>query len=410
MKILCVSPTYWPAFEFGGPIQSLHILNKGLVSNGADVTVFTTNKGQVDDYILNNRNIIDGIDITYFSYSKYFELMGATGWHFSLPLKSEIKKRLKQYNIVYILSVWNFTSAITAYYCRKFGIPYIVSPRGQLYEDVIKSKAWKKKPYYKFVAEKILKNASAIHYTSLNEYNDVHKRLGLINKSLVIPNGIPFNEYSNQVIKGKFIEKYSHLSNKDILLFLGRINWKKGIDIVINALPEILKKNKNLHFVIAGNDENNYKNELVKIINNLNITYCDLSPGTGVNNIKKESKITFTGYLNNTEKINALRDSDLFILTSHSENFGMSVVEAMACEVPVIISDKVGISSDIKKNNAGIVVNNSINQVNEAVLSINNDESKKMIMIKNAKQFIQNNYDINDISKKMLIQFQQLLD
>lgn len=408
MKILCVSPTYWPAFEFGGPIQSLHILNKALVSDGADITVYTTSKGQSDNSLTNLNTNLDGIDITYFPYSKYFEFMGTTGWHFSLPLRAAIKNSLRQYNIVYILSIWNFTSAITAYYCRKFGIPYIVSPRGQLYEDVTKIKSWKKVPYYRFIAGKILKHASAIHYTSIDEYNNVHNRLGINCKSIVIPNGIPINEYKKKAVKGKFIEKYSHLSNKYILLFLGRMSWKKGIDIVINALPGLLKQNKEIHLVIAGNDEDNYKEKLINIINKLNLVYCDLSSGKSSNDVVNKSDITFTGYLDNVDKINALIDSDLFVLTSHSENFGMSVVEAMACDLPVIISDKVGISADVDINNAGIVINNSLNELTEAVSQLYENEDRKAQLINNAKRFIEKNYDINEISKNMLEQFKQI--
>ena len=120
MKILCVSPSYWPAFEYGGPIQSLHFLNKGLIENGAEVSVFTTNKGQSTEITTNKKLKIDGIEVTYFSYSKYMEFLGTTGWHFSYPMLKELKNELKQYNLVYILSIWNFTTAITAYYCKKY--------------------------------------------------------------------------------------------------------------------------------------------------------------------------------------------------------------------------------------------------------------------------------------------------
>lgn len=242
MKILCVSPTYWPAFEYGGPIQSLHLLNKGLVNNGIEITVYTTNKGQSSDLEVNKKAKLDGIDIVYFSYINFFEFLGTTGWHFSLPLISELKHNLKQYNLVYILSVWNFTSAITAYYCNKYNIPYIISPRGQLYHKVAKIKSWKKIPYYKLVVSKIMKNASAIHYTSEDEYLDVHKRLKLVCEPIIKPNGISIFEYSRLPVEGSFVELYPHLKGKDILLFLGRLSWKKGIDIVIKSLPKIIEK------------------------------------------------------------------------------------------------------------------------------------------------------------------------
>jgi len=410
MKILCVSPTYWPAFEYGGPIQSLHLLNKGLVSNGAELTVFTTNKGQSSDTVVNKTTKVDGIDIIYFSYFKFLEFIGTTGWHFSLPLISELKNNLKQYNLVYILSVWNFPSAITAYYCKKYNIPYIISPRGQLYENVTNVKSWKKKPYYNLIGKKILKGATAIHYTSEDEYVDVHERLNLNCKPIILQNGINLNEYSDLPENGSLFEIYPHLKNKKILLYLGRLSWKKGINIIIKTLPKIIKKNKEIHLVIAGNDENNYKNELIKLINNLKLKYCDLSISKPKSTDFDDTYITFTGYMDNVLKKKAFVDSKIFLLTSYSENFGMSVIEAMVSGLPVIISENVAISDIIKENNAGLVVNNSDEMIAESIYELlNNCNLYNEIMI-NGQKLIQNEYNINKVSALFAEEIINILD
>ena len=117
-------------------------------------------------------------------------------------------------------------------------------------------------PYYKLIASRILTNAKAVHYTSEDEYLNVHERLGLKNSALIVPNGIVMDEYSNLPKKGEFIKLYPDLKDKQILLYLGRLSWKKGIDLIIKSLPSILDRNKNAHLVIAGNEEDNYKNEL----------------------------------------------------------------------------------------------------------------------------------------------------
>ena len=322
MKILCVVPTYWPAFEFGGPIQSLHLLNKSLVNKGADVTVFTTNKGQSKDTYSNKLINIDGVDVIYFSYSESLDIIGSTGWHFSFPLRNKLDREVKKFDIVYILSVWNFTSIVTAFYCNKYSIPYIISPRGQLYPQVLAVKSWKKVPFYYLFVKRMLNNAISVHYTTQDEYFKVHTRLNLKSEPLVIPNGLDLTEYKELPAKGNFLKRYPHLKGKNIILFLGRLNWKKGIDLVIKSFPDIIRINKNAHFLIVGNDENNYKTELINLINSLNLQYFDFSNKKQGDTVSNQTSITFTGFLDLEDKKEAFVDSDVFILTSHSENFG----------------------------------------------------------------------------------------
>ena len=154
MKLLVVTPSYWPAFKYGGPIQSLHFMLKQLAKNGVDITVYTTSAGIETDFKPNNSNMVDGINVFYFTYSNYLDFMGSSGWHFSLQLTNKLSKTVKDFDIVYILSIWNFPSSAAAYYCRKYNIPYVMSPRGQLYDFVLKSKSWKKKPYYELISKR----------------------------------------------------------------------------------------------------------------------------------------------------------------------------------------------------------------------------------------------------------------
>ena len=235
MKVLIISPTYWPAFSFGGPIQSLHLLCRHLKKAGNDITVYTTDKGQGPEIMPNTRHLVDDVSVIYFSSSKYIDILNSSGWNFSIPFVHALKKNLKNFDVVYILSVWNFTTAATAYYCRKYGIPYILSPRGQLYDYVLNSKSWKKIPYYKLISSRDINYAAAVHYTTSDEYENVHIRLGLKSRHFIVPNGIDLSEYATLPKKGNFIKEYSHLKDKKIIIFLGRLDPKKGIDILIKS-------------------------------------------------------------------------------------------------------------------------------------------------------------------------------
>ena len=104
MRILCVVPSYWPAFQYGGPITSLHSLNKALVKIGINLAIYTTNAGLEDKVLVNQEVEVDGIRVTYFAFTKFFEFMGATGWQFSLPMTRALKNNVKIFDIVYGLT------------------------------------------------------------------------------------------------------------------------------------------------------------------------------------------------------------------------------------------------------------------------------------------------------------------
>ena len=169
MKLLCIVPSYWPAFKYGGPIASNHNLNRTLVKKSIDVTVYTTNVGLVGKVPVNEEVDVDGVKVFYFEYVRLFEFIGATGWQFSLQLTNALKKNLKDFDLVYLPAIWNYPTAITSYYCRQYNKPYIIAPRGVLYPYTIKKKSWKKWPYYHFIAKRDLKDATAIHYTTEDE-------------------------------------------------------------------------------------------------------------------------------------------------------------------------------------------------------------------------------------------------
>jgi len=411
MKILCVTPSYWPAFQFGGPINSLHILNKSLYKKGIHIDVYTTNVGLEDIGYIDKEHVLDGIKVKYFSYNKYFEFLGTTGWQFSLPLTLSLKKNLIQFDLVYILGVWNYPVIASSYFCRKYNIPYVISPRGHLYPEVTKKKFWKKKPLYLLFSQRDLNNASVIHYTTNDEANNCHYSLRLKNKYYVVPNGLEISEI--QKIRSTK-NAYRPRKKAQIILYLGRLNWKKGLDILIDSFVELKKNRTDIHLLIIGNDEDNYKQKLVDQIVKLGLRYIDNEDNDKKFDINEFLKnlinsngvdVTFTGFLNHKDKFDALLISDVFVLPSFSENFGMSVVEAMAVGIPVIISNRVGISNEVKEANSGIVINVDVKELKDSITFLLDNDIKREEISLNAAKLVRKKYDINKISDSMISQF-----
>ncbi len=393
LKVLHVIPYYYPAFNFGGPVTLVHYLNRALVSKGIDVTVFTTDVG-IENKVKNNSEVIvDGVKVIYFKQKSFLRFLSRSGWNFSFGLISSLRKRISLFDVVHISEVWGFSAAFASYYSVKFKKPYIVSPRGSLYPYTFKKKIWKKLPYYHLVTKKILKMASLIQYVTEDEKNQSHGFLKLKNKAVVIPSGIDFSEFSILPEKGELQNKFPFLKGKKIILFLSRINWIKGLDILMESFKEIVKTRNDLHLLVAGEDLGDGYKEVVK------------------GRVKEggiEDMVTFTGLLKGKDKIMAYAGSDIFVLPSYSENFGMVVIEAMACGIPVIISDKVGLSKNVKEYNAGIVVNTKAENITEALKALLDDGELRKTYAEKGKKFAQY-YNIENVADIMINAYKEVV-
>jgi glycosyltransferase involved in cell wall biosynthesis len=403
MKILCVVPSYYPAFKFGGPIASVHFLNKTLVKKGVGVTVYTTNIGLETEVPVNKEVDVDGVKVIYFGFSqiveffgKIFRFFGPTGWQFSQSITSALKKNLNNFDIVYLSAIWNYPTAVTAHYCRKYKKPYVIAPRGIFYPYTFNKKVWKKWPYYQLITKRDLENASFIHYTTLDEFERGHSFLGIKNnRTIIVPNGIDLSEFNNLPPKENFRNKYPILKDKKVILFLSRLDWKKGLDVLAKAYGLLSKKRNDVYLVIVGDGPENFKNQVKIWFKNEGVF----------------EKTLFTGMFTGREKLEAYTGSDIFVLPSHSESFGMVVIEAMACGVPTIVSDGVGLYQEIKDSQSGIIFPcGDATKLAESMNNFLNDAALLQSTKENAQKLIKEKFDIDKVADETLKEFKKLLN
>lgn len=395
MKLLHISPSYYPAFRFGGPIQSVHLLNKALVKKGVKVDVLTTNAGNSKKSIgewmhecikKDGWCHFDGIRV------RYLDFVGYEHYNFSLQMVKEIWKIIDDYDLVHITAVWNFPVLAGALISLIKKKPYIISPRGVFHQEALTSKSGiVKKLYFNLFAKHYLQKAAGIHYTS--QIEKVESELILKhNNGFVVPNGIDISSIALSY------ENKEKIFDIKYILILGRIDRIKGFDILIPAFANIIKKFNDLILVIAGDDKSPYAQEVRKMIE-------DPPRRTGM---KISNNIIFTGQVTGDDKWALYKNAFMFVLPSYSENFGMSVVEAMACGCPVVISDKVGIYKEVADNNAGVIVKTELKSVEEGILKLLNDEKLRETISVNGKAMAAKYYDIDKVSDEMIEVYERI--
>ncbi|MEK7062255.1 MAG: glycosyltransferase [Patescibacteria group bacterium] len=397
MKILHIVPSYIPAYRYGGPIESVHNLNAALVKNGVEVTVYTTNINGLNDLdaSIGAPVIKDGVKIFYFKSSF------PRAWFYSRDLRKTLAQSEQQFDIFHITSTFLAASTLGAYYAKKFKKPYIISPRGNLMLSPLGKKNLKKFIYNWLIEKKNLRDADAIHFTTPVEKEEYIKGGFSLKRGIVLPNIIRLDEFVGGDNIGDFRGKFGLSDDKRIILYLGRLNWIKGLDTLISAFAEVVKKEPNAVLVLAGPDENNYISNLKSQIS---------AWPAGRSNLKIDDKIIFTGMLTGDDKIAAYRGSDIFVLPSYSESFGMAAVEAMFCGLPVVVTKGVGISPNVEKAGAGIVIEKDKEQLSEAILKILNEPDLAKKMGQNGKQLVKNEFSCDVVAEKFISAYNEIID
>ncbi len=252
-----------------------------------------------------------------------------------------LRQHGEEYDRVIVNGLWQYLSFAAWRRFHGSPIPYYVFPHGMLdpwFKRTFPLKHLKKWLYWPWADYRVLRDAAAVIFTSEEERVQARKSFWLYKcRERISPLGIEASGPISATAKEAFLARYPQLQDRRILLFLGRLHPKKGCDLLIDALPR--DPESNISLVLAGPDQVGWRRQL------------ELQ----VERIGMSRRIVFTGMLEGEMKQGALAAADAFILPSHQENFGMSVVEALAAGLPVLISDRVNIWREIDADEAGYV-------------------------------------------------------
>ena len=379
MRILHVIPSLNPAG--GGPIEAVTRLGLEYRRQGADVEVLTLDPPQAE-WIKTFPLPCHALGPAFLKYS------------YSRRLVPWLRQHSPRFDLIVVNGVWQYTSFAVWRALRGTNRPYVVFTHGMLdpwFKRQYPLKHMKKWLYWPWAEYRVLRDAAAVLFTSEEEKRLARRSFWLYRcNERVINYGTAAPPPDDGLSGDRFRRAFPSVGEKRIILFLGRIHEKKGCELLIRAYASMLRDSpdaRQWHLVFVGPDTRDaYRRSLDRLISQA----CP------------EGSVTWTGLLTGDLKWGAFRAADVFALTSHQENFGIAVAEALACSVPVLLSNQVNIWREIAEDNAGFIENDDdagARTLLQRWMSL--DDAARDVMRANALRCFSARFDVRHTSVKL---------
>lgn len=333
MKILIVTPSFYPAYVYGGPIEATKQLALAWIELGHTVRVLTTNangKGVLSESDLAGKEI-SGLLINY--KKRNFGSSTSLGLLRSLPWE------IRNADLIHLNAVYSFPVVPTILLARFFKKPIVWSPHGALQKWGGTRKRLLKR-VWDITCRIILPRNAVFQFTAESEKAESLKNFGET-RSLISSNGIHVPDFVPDKTRSKILR----------CLYLGRVSRKKGLENLISAFRYLPKEEFTLD--VFGGGIEGYVSELKKLVSTNNVS----------------DRVSFKGIIDHDKIGEVFANHDVLILSSYKENFGNVVTEALSFGVPVIVS-KGAPWSGIEREGCGLWIENDPESIAQAVKKI----------------------------------------
>jgi glycosyltransferase involved in cell wall biosynthesis len=385
MKVLHVIPGVGSVY--GGPSLSVLSLVEYQTRQGMAVDVVTTN--------MNGPQQLDVPTQTWVAEKgyriQYFPCWYLQDYKISISLAQWLKLHVQDYDIVNTHAIFSHANLAAYQTCQRDRVPYIMHPHGMLEPWTLRYKKWKKQPYYQFIEKPALEQASAIRVLATTEVENL-QQLGIQTPLALIPNGISAEILATTSDSFLFYQSFPATIDKTLILFLGRIDPKKGLDLLAQAFAQAYQEFPHIHLVIAGPDNIGYLDTVKQFFATQQCLHA----------------VTFTGMITGTLKAAALATADIYVAPSYSEGFSMSVLEGMQAGIPCIITTGCNFPEADEARVAHVVEINA-DAIANALINCLKDPTAAKAMGDRARQFVQKNYTWDKISSDLIQVYQKVL-
>ncbi len=330
MRILQLFDFFSP--HGGATVDLLYKLSRALAEKGHQVEIYTS------DFKLDRQYIdsLPGVKVRPFHCAS-----SVAQFYFAPGLVGEVKRNLRDFDIVHLHSFRSFQNVVIRHYAVKYGVPYVLDTHGDLPRKPMgagEAKWLLRGAFDVAFGRRLLRDAArAVAETDVgvSEY----RQMGASDERIaLIPPPFAVEEFARLPRRGLFRQKYN-IKQKHIVIFLGRLHWIKGLDFLVDSFCELAGDRDDVLLAIVGNDDG-YRDALEKRVTGLGIA----------------DRVLFTGFMDGADKLSALVDADVMVQTSVYEQGAWAPFEAILCRTPIIVSSNSGAGEDVDKIDAGYLV------------------------------------------------------
>ena len=390
MKILHVIPSISSAR--GGTSRAVLDMVHALQERGIDVEIATTNDDGDNLLDVTLRSCIQYNGIPTYFFPRFSPPIPALReFAFSSSFTTWLLGNIIKYDVVHIHALFSYTSTVAMAIARYKKIPYLTTPHGLLCEWSLQQSASKKQTYLKLIERANLDRSQALHLTCQQERDDI-LALNLKCPAFILPLALTDTPALIPAAAALLRQSLNCPVDEPIVLFLSRLHYKKGLDYLIPALGQLT--HHRFTFVIAGNGTPEYEAEIQSLLVTAGIT----------------DRTQMVGFIEGERKNLFIQGSDLFALTSHSENFGLAVLEALVVGTPVLVTPGVGLATVIKDRQLGYVPDLNLDAIVSELDRYFTDPKQAKAMGDRARQFTIENYTWDKIAVDLIRVYKSIID
>ena len=374
MKILQVTPSLSP-LHGGGVVEFVSQLSRTLGQRGHEVVIYTS------DFELDQEYVNSLLGVKVYPFHSWSSL---ARFHITPGILWRAKKELKGFDVMHVHGRWSFQNIVVHHYAQQYGIPYVLTAYG--FGPGIGIKLGLKRLYDIFLGNRFVRDASRViaeNELELKQYKGKLMKNIIKGKIEIVPLAVDLSAFSQLPMRGTFRRKYGIDDNQRVVLYLGRINAIKGIDLLVRSFAGLPKELGDAKLVIVGPDDG-YLATLRGVISGLGVA----------------DRTLFTGSLYGSDKLAAYVDADVYVLASIYDALPLTVLEACACGIPVIITDTVGLATWID-GRAGYVVSRDEGQLRHALATILADKKVRQQLGRGGRKLIDEQFSLQRIAEQI---------